>query len=401
MTTLQQLDQKGSKNAILQMLHKYGALTRIRLSDLTNLSRATISTAVSELIQLGLVKESKEKLTTGGRPAVTLKLVPDSKYIIGADLDPEGWTIVVFDLSFKEITTQRIALEDKSIKFIFNAFIGGISKLIKDFDKRLLPIIGVGLPGIVNSKSGTVISAAHLNWSNIHFAAKVREEIGWETAVLNHNKARGLAECRYGAGKNRDHIVYIGIGNGVAGGIFYDRKLVTGAMDGAGEIGHTTIVPDGVLCNCGKQGCLQAYVSGSAIELQARKMLREDASRYYEHIQDVMQLKYDEVCRAADAGDTMSVRIVKEAARYLGISMANLVNILNPEMIILGGTVPNHSQLFVQTAAKVMQQMTLNPLADATDVKVAAFNQFGGALGAANFAMDEHFSYSLCMELIS
>ncbi|MFD0959264.1 ROK family transcriptional regulator [Paenibacillus chungangensis] len=394
------LDQKGSKTAILQCLHKYGAITRVRLAELTGLSRATISTAVSELIGLELVRESKERLNTGGRPAVTLKLKSDTRLVIGADLDPDAWTIGVFDLRFNQIAISRVPIQDRSISSIIGLLVGQVKNFIQDFGKRLLPMIGIGLPGLIDNRNGIIISASHFGWSKVAFSGQIRKELGWPAVILNHNKARGLAECRYGAGRNYHQMIYIGVGRGIAGGIFYNRQLVEGAFNGAGEIGHITMVPNGILCSCGNQGCLQAYSSGSALELQARKRVRLSLDEHTSLTsdEDMMQLRYEKVCQAADKGDWLAREIVEECAQYLGIAMANLVNIINPEAFILGGSVPRNSKLFVDVALKTMRQRSVSQLSQSTEVNVAQFNEFGGALGAANFAMDELFSFPLCVE---
>ncbi len=136
-------------------------------------------------------------------------------------------------------------------------------------------------------------------------------------------------------------------GNGDCGGVYIDRQLLSGSLGGAGEIGHTTIEPDGPLCPCGNQGCLQTLSAGPAMEQHYRKLVRSsDLPVYSDQIIDLQTVKMHDVCAAAEQGDMLAAQVVKTAASYLGISMANLLNTFNPEAFILGGTVPSASLIF-------------------------------------------------------
>ncbi|WP_240420574.1 ROK family protein [Paenibacillus periandrae] len=390
-------DQKGSKLTILQTLRIQGSMSRIELTRITGLSRATISISIAELIENDLVCETDNRLSTKGRPATALELVPNSRVIIGADLDNKTWTLGAFDLLGNVIKSMKIPLYTFEPEETFKALALEISTFVKSLDKSPIPLLGLGVPGLVDANHRMIRSAADLEWNQVDVAGIMEKEIGWPTVVVNRHRARGLTECRYGAGLSYNNMIYIGVGMGIAAGLYIDRQLLSGSLGGAGEIGHTTIEPSGPLCPCGNHGCLQVLAAGPAIEQEFRKLVRSSEQElvYPYQNMDLQFLKMHDVCAAAEEDDKLAVQVIGNAASYLGIAMANLLNTFNPEAIILGGTIPNASSLFVETATRVMRQRAMRPLSADTIVKTSVFKDIGGALGAANFAFDKNISISI------
>jgi predicted NBD/HSP70 family sugar kinase len=390
-------DQKGSKLSILQTLRVHGSMSRIELTRLTGLSRATISISIAELIENNLVGETNNRLSTKGRPATALELVPHSRVIIGADLDNKTWTLGAFDLLGNVIKTMKIPVHTFEPEETFKALAREISSFVKGLDKSPIPLLGLGVPGLVDVDHRIIRSAADLDWHQVDVAAIMEKEIGWTTVVVNRHRARGLTECRYGAGLQFNNMIYIGVGMGIAAGLYINRQLLSGSLGGAGEIGHTTIEPSGPLCPCGNHGCLQVLSAGPAIEQEFRKLVRSsDGESVYPYPNiDLQFLKVHDVCAAAEDNDELAVKVINNAASYLGIAMANLLNTFNPEAIILGGTIPNASPLFVETATKVMRQRAMRPLSADTIVRTSMFKDIGGAQGAANFAFDKNISIGI------
>lgn len=388
--------KKGSKLAILQTLRVHGSMSRIELTRVTGLSRATISISIAELIENNLVYETDNRLLTKGRPATTVELAPGSCIIIGADLDNKVWTLGAFDLMGNVVKSVKIPVSSFEPEATFRTLASQITQFVDGLEPKPVPLLGLGVPGLVDAGHGIIRSAADLDWHNVQVAELIHREIGWQTVVVNRHRARGLTECRYGAGQQYHNMIYIGVGMGIAAGVYIDRQLLSGSLGGAGEIGHTTIEPDGPLCPCGNQGCLQTLSAGPAMEQHYRKLVRSsDLPVYSDQIIDLQTVKMHDVCAAAEQGDMLAAQVVKTAASYLGISMANLLNTFNPEAFILGGTVPSASLIFVETATKVMHQRAMRPLASETVVRTSIFfKDIGGALGAANFAFDKNISIS-------
>ncbi|GFZ80291.1 transcriptional regulator [Paenibacillus marchantiophytorum] len=391
------VDQKGSKTTIIQILRVYGTMSRIELANQTDLSRATISISIQELIELGLAQETELRQSTGGRPPTNLSLVPGSHLVLGADLNQQGWMLGAFDLLGNTIDSRRIAVSPLTQEAAYRALIDELPAFISNLGKsHIIPLLGIAMPGIVDSHQGILRSSAVLGWQQVEWAKLFEKELGWQTALLNRSRARGLSECRYGAGKHYNHMIYIGIDAGIGAGIYVNRELIHGANGGAGEIGHTTVTENGPLCPCGNTGCLQTVATSQAIELEARKQLRLGAtsSLQLQPDFDLQLLRAEHLCQAAENGDVFSEQIIHKAAAYLGTALANLVNLLNPEAIILGGPIPKDSFLYVKIAETVMRQRAMSTLSKSTDVKIGQFKDIGGALGAANFVLDKHLSFS-------
>ncbi|WP_274655286.1 ROK family transcriptional regulator [Paenibacillus humicola] len=395
-------DQKGSKTAILQTLRMFGPMPRITLTKMTDLSRATISLSIAELIEAGLVQETEKSPSTGGRPAISLELVPASHAVLGADLDNQEWTLGAFDLLGNTLDIVKIPVPSFEPEAAVQALTDRVGNFVKDFDKRIVHLLGLSVPGLVDNRQGTIRSASDWGWSNVEVERMAGGALGWPVVALNRHRARGLAECRFGAGREYKHMIYVGVGSGIAAGIFSDRQLVSGWFGGAGELGHITVEPDGPVCPCGNSGCLHLYAAASAMEQEARRLLR--AGQPHSVLGgmvpgfDLQLLRAADVCRAADDGDELALQVVSRAASYLGLALANLVNLLNPEAVILGGAVPASCGAYARAAEAVMRQRSMPALSAGTTLRTAAFGQIGGALGAVNFALDRHFSYQLLVQ---
>ncbi|MEF3308394.1 ROK family protein [Paenibacillus sp. GYB004] len=389
-------DQKGSKVAILQMLRVYGPMSRIELTRQTDLSRATISVAIQELIELGLVHETEVRPSTGGRPATNLELVPYSRCILGADLNHQSWIIGAFDLLGNTVEKKQIPFAPLTPEAAVAALAAEIPNFIQTLGPKVIPVIGIGVPGLVDSNNGLLLSSAVLGWQRVELGTMLEQALGWRAVVMNRSRARGLSECRYGAGKNYRHMIYIGVDTGIGAGIYVNRELIHGAIGGAGEIGHTTVAIDGPLCPCGNNGCLQMMAAAPAMELEARRLLRSGAHSSLQLRQgfDLQMLGAEDICQAAEQGDELAIQVVTNAAAYLGVTLANLVNLLNPEAIILGGSIPKSCSTYTQTAVKVMHQRAMGLLSGSTVVHIGEFKEAGGSLGAANMALDQHMSFS-------
>jgi predicted NBD/HSP70 family sugar kinase len=393
-------DQKGTKISVIQTLRIHGPVSRIELTRLTGLSRATISLVISDLMASGLVRETEQRYSTGGRPATLLELTSDSKVMIGADFSSQSWILGAFDLLGNIVQKSVIPVGSNAPEIVIRALAEAVNEFVDRLEDKPLKMIGLGMPGLADVHRGIIRSAADLGWNGVEITREIQELIGWPSVVLNRHRARGLAECRFGAARDYKEVIYIGIGTGIAAGIFNNRQLLSGTLGGAGELGHVTVIPNGPLCPCGNRGCLQQLATGPAIEQNVRMLIRSGKhSVVYPQCRNDLQLVDAElICKCADQGDALCREVIGEAAGYVGIAMANLVNVLNPEAIILGGPIPISSEYFVNTATQVMRQRAMSPLADQVAVSTASCGEIGGALGAANYALDQKMGYSLFID---
>jgi glucokinase len=201
--------------------------------------------------------------------------------------------------------------------------------------------IGIGLPGPVDSKKGVVPLSPHMTgWRGIPLRKWVSRELKLPVAMTNDANAAVLGEKFFGDGRGKNHVIYLTVSTGIGGGLIANGELVEGAAYVGGEVGHMTVVPKGNRCKCGKSGCLEAYASGTAIvNFVKRRMQRGKSTRILKFIPKRGYLSAREVGLAARTGDALALQAYREAGFYLGIGIANLLNILNPEIVCLGGGV--------------------------------------------------------------
>jgi predicted NBD/HSP70 family sugar kinase len=393
-------DQKGAKASVLQALRLHGANSRAHLAKLTGLSKGGVSDTVAELLESGFIRETRALPSTGGRPGIAMELVPGSHVIFGAEYTNNEWSAAAFDLLGNELAAVRIPLSDESPEAAVAELAAVFRRLEQQYADRAVKLLGLGMPGLVDTERGVIQSAADIGWSDVPIGAMAKAMLGWPVVVLNRHRARGLAECRYGAGREMQQMVYVGVGTGIAAGLFHGRQLIPGMVGGAGEIGHITMEPHGDVCPCGNRGCLQLLSSGPAIVQEFERLSGVAADSPQQGLRgagspDASLPDAESICRAADLGDPVAKQAVLHAAEYLGIALASLVNLFNPQGLVLGGAIPAAGSLYASVAERVMRERAMAPLSQGTIVRTAQIGDIGGALGAANYALDKHMSLDI------
>ena len=205
--------------------------------------------------------------------------------------------------------------------------------------------IGVGIPGPMDPQKGIVQRSPHLKgWQGFPLKSFLESRLKLPVFIVNDADAASLGEKVFGQGRRAKNFVYLTVSTGIGSGIVLNGKLLLGASFGAGEIGHTVIVPQGEKCSCGRRGCLEAYASGTAIAQFVRRKIRRDPKSTSSSAEKSITAEI--VSLAAEKRDPLALEAFRRAGYYLGIGLANLINLLNPEMIILGGSVMKSSRFF-------------------------------------------------------
>jgi len=250
--------------------------------------------------------------------------------------------------------------------------------------------VGVACAGQIHPATGTVIYAPNLGWRDVPLASHLQRGLGLRLTVENDVRAAAWGEFAFGAGAGTQSLVAVYVGTGVGSGAVLDGALWRGASNGAGEVGHTQVVWEGLDCPCGRRGCLEQYVSGSGFQRRLRLALaRGVATRLTEATEgDPARLTASIVQAAAEAGDRFAREVWEDAERFLTLAVANYVTLLNPEALVLGGgvieTVP---RLFAVVAAGVPRLTTV--LARELRIERAHLGDWSGVVGAAALAPEE------------
>lgn len=246
--------------------------------------------------------------------------------------------------------------------------------------------IGIGAPGPLNVRTGVVISPPNLHgWHNVPLKDLVEQKVGVPTFIDNDANVAALAEHRLGAGRGTREMIYITVSTGIGGGIIINGELYHGFSDIAGEVGHITIDVDGPLCSCGNAGCLEELSSGRAVARTAREALAKGGPSLMRELcgGDIQLVSPELVGEAAVQSDPMALAVVEQIGTYLGIGVASLVNILNPQRVVIGGGVSKIGTPLFQVVRRTVRERAVSSCADVVEIVPAELGDDVGIIGAA------------------
>jgi glucokinase len=321
------------------------------------------------------------------------------QYIVGVDLG--GTNIVAGAMSADGMHTHAMrsipTTAELGAESVSDRIVGLIEGVILDTleqtqaTRRDFIGVGIGAPGPLDRERGLVIVAPNLGWRNFPLRDRIGQRLGLPATLDNDANCATVGEWWQGAAKGGRDVIGMTIGTGIGGGLILDGKLYHGASDVAGEVGHTTIDLNGRHCKCGNYGCLEAYASGPAIATRAREVLvrEETASLLPSLVSGKLEaITAETVYKAAQQGDAVASEIVRDTARYLGVGIANLLNIFNADVVVVaGGVTQAGDALFVPLQAEVRRR-AFRPAVDATRIVPGALTGSAGVVGAvATFKM--------------
>ena len=310
-------------------------------------------------------------------------------YVIGVDL---GGTKISTALSTfdGEVISQTViptnAKEGESA--VLNRIISTIEEVIKNSEVTIdkVEAIGIGSPGPLDSKKGIIITTPNLPFRNYNVVKPIKDKFNVPVYLDNDANVAAIGEYMFGAGKGKENIVFITVSTGVGGGAILNGKPYRGHTSNALEIGHTTVNPNGLRCNCGNIGCLEAMASGTAIGKRGQEVVSsnvETSLRNYENITSY------EVFTEAKKGDEAAKEIVDEALEYLGIGVANSVAIFDPEMVIIGGGVSKVGDILFDKVKEVVNKRCFQSMSKSCEIVPAGLGSDAGVIGSVALAILE------------
>jgi glucokinase len=255
-----------------------------------------------------------------------------------------------------------------------------------------LEAIGIGAPGLSNPETGVLFTSPNLpGWKDVPLRDIIENELGKKTFLINDANAAALGELYFGAAKGARDFIYVTISTGIGGGIVIDGKIYTGALGTAGEVGHMTIDDNGPLCNCGNKGCWETLASGTALAREARRQIKEGVStsilEYAEG--DLEKVTAEVIHKAAEEGDSWATGLIARTGYYVGVGLTSLINLFNPELMVIGGGLSNIGDMLFEPAFRVVEERAFEKSYRAARFALAELGRNSGVLGAAAFALDE------------
>ncbi|MCG5444142.1 ROK family transcriptional regulator [Micromonospora sp. NIE79] len=324
-----------NRSALLTKLFLDGPLTRQDLVRSTGLSQPAVSNVVADMIDEGLVAEAGAAESDGGRPSMLLRIAPRFAFVIGVDVGETRVRVELFDFAMTLLASVEYPLDPARTEpdLVAGHVLAGIGAVTGQAGVTPGDVLGVGIgvSGVVEQGTEAVVHAQALGWDRVPLERLIGAGTDLPLHIDNGAKTLGQAEMWFGAGRGARHAVFALVGSGVGASVVTNGATYRGASSSAGEWGHTTLVYGGRVCRCGARGCLEAYVGAEAIIDRYREARRGRPVPGEDEESQIAAL-----VAAAETSATAR-RVLEDTAGYLGAGVANLINLFNPERVVLGG----------------------------------------------------------------
>lgn len=392
--------EMGSKNALQKkrIITHYiynGDSTIVDLSKELNLSVPTIAKLVNEMCEDGYIKDYGKLETEGGRHPILYGLNPTSGYFVGIDI--KKFSIDMGLINFKgDIVELKMNIPYKfentpEAMDTLCAMVRDFIRHVNDDKSKNILNISINISGRVNQESG--YSYSIFNFSEQPLSEVLAQKIGHQVTIDNDTRAMTYGEYLQGTVKGEKDILFINISWGLGMGIIIGGKLYTGKSGFSGEIGHINAFDNEVICHCGKKGCLETEASGSALHRILVKRIREgESSILSQRVQEMKTpLTLDEIIKAVNKEDPLCIEIVEEIGQKLGKHIAGLINIFNPELVIIGGTLSLTEDYILQPIKTAVRKYSLNLVNKDSVITTSKLKEKAGVIGACLLARSRMF----------
>ncbi|MBN1231357.1 MAG: ROK family transcriptional regulator [Anaerolineales bacterium] len=381
----------------MNCLRSEAPLSRAEIASKTGLNRSTISSIISDLLDVGFIRETELQGDRIGRPGMLLELDPHGGAAIGVEIGVNFVSIILTNFTAKILYRNIISSNPNDDQLMIlqkvEAIIEEGLSAAADINLNVLGI-GIGVPGLVDRKQGKLVFAPNLGWHDIPIRLIITNRFGYPVFLENEAKSAALGELRYGVAQNIQNMIYLSAGVGLGGGIVINGKLYWGANGYAGEIGHTTIYEGGEKCSCGRIGCWETYVGPRAVTRKVRQTILDGADSILRDItdsEDLYDLSMEMVVQAAQENDRVALNALKDVGKHLGVGISNLVNTFNPEMVVLGGLLNLASPFILPVIEEIVGEETFRPLNENLAIVSSAHKTDACLMGAIASVLDEVF----------
>ena len=387
MSKLRKVNQENLKDMnsqiILNCIRKYKEISRIDLAAYTRLSPTTISSIVSELISKGMVTELGIGESSGGRRPVMVGINPDGKYVISIMLTPKGATYALINLKCQIVEQNHIDCKANGESIVKDTLINCIDDIFRQFPKCKEKVCGIGIsiPGVIDRKNGKVFFSSTLHLRDFDMASIIKDYTGIKCFIFKDTDSLILGEYNFGTCNRYSNFIYIIVENGVGMSYIHSGKLFNPSFVGGLELGHLTIDSNGARCRCGNTGCLGTVVSEEPAIKRLEKLIKKG---YESEVQDTKGIHLSDIVAMSNRGDKAALYVLEEQARLLGIGVANVMNMFNPEMIVIGGSLNKCKWNFLEQLINVVKDRALDTYSSTAEIRFAELGEESALLGMAN-----------------
>jgi glucokinase-like ROK family protein len=387
-----QLVRQMNRTAILQLIRAKGPISRVSLARLAKLTPATAFSIVEELVGLDLVQESGIGASAGGRRPMLFEFNPQAYAAVGVDLRANRLIAMATDLAAhplaKTVQPYRGEIDGVEGAHLISQVAHDVIRSSGISPEKLVGL-GISVPALIDLDGGAIVKAVNLGWEQVPLRELLDKRLAMPIHIVDVSLALTVGEAYFGAGRGVQNLICVNVGSGVGSGIIVGGRIYRGADGVAGEIGHMTVDQDGPQCRCGNYGCLERLAASPAIVERAAKGLKQGA---LSAIRDLVGGRLEDitvqvVVEAAKSGDEFARGILAETGRYLGVGIASVVNMLNPEMVIIGGGVPQAAgELLLEPLRQAVKLRAFEVHARRVHIVSSALGIEASAIGAAAWA---------------
>lgn len=386
-----ELKKAGQQKEIIRSLYFHGPQSNAELSRELGLSTPKVNSLLQEMIFRCTVQELGHGDSSGGRRPVMYGLAPEAFYVVGITINVNFSVIAIFNAQNEEISgphTIQVRME-RDIT-LFERIDASLREILSTngIDRKKVIAVGIELPGLVDQEK-------HINktyFPNVpNLDLKIGEIFGFPVYFDNDARMRTFAEQHFGLARGRQHVLMVHIDWGIGLGLIVNGQLYGGKSGFSGEFGHIPMAENGILCHCGKIGCLETIASAPAIARQAREGVENGTSSLMTTLVegDISKITTTTVIEAARMGDHFSISLLTQAGFWLGKGIAQLMQVFNPELIIIGGKVAEASPFILAPIQQAILTYTNNDISNDTEILFSLLGVKAGTIGAAAFAVEK------------
>jgi predicted NBD/HSP70 family sugar kinase len=381
-----------NRRRILQLIRQSHSISRSELVKLTGLAAPTVSRIVDRLVREdNLVRYSGKGNSSGGRPPVIVEFNGTEKYVLGVDLGATMIRGVLANLDAEILMEiQAPTGKEKGYENVLSNLVDVVERLLGRLGKEPSSVIGlgVGVAGLLDKSKNIVRFSPDFKWTDVNLVEDLSKKISIPISIENSTRLMALGELGYGRGKELEDFIVVNVGYGIAAGIVVDGKVVDGADGFSGEFGHMTVNPSSeVICDCGRKGCVEALASGRRIGQLAREMLPKDSLINELCGHDPSRIDAKMAFEAFEAGDQFAAEICIQAIDSLSVGLANLIHLLDPTHVLLGGGVSLNGDKFWDTLLELTGSRILVPNR-AVKIEPASFREYSTVIGSLALVLD-------------
>jgi glucokinase-like ROK family protein len=386
---------KLNTRKVLKLIRDNPPISRAEIARVSGLSAPTVSRIVDDLIKDGLVEEIGMGASSGGRRPTLLRFSPNNNFIIGIDLGTTNIYGVLANLEAEIISEEKTPTRvEEGFYNIMDRTLKIIKKLKSLLGRKQGRLCGIGMAvaGLINRKRNIVEFSPNFHWHDVDIIKYMAPKVDIPIFFDNVTRVMALGELCYGVGKKYKNFICVNVGYGIGAGIIINGQPLYGAKGMAGEFGHITLEKDSkIQCYCGNFGCLEALSSGNGIARAARLELEKGAKSILRDMcnDNLDNLTAEMVADAAKKGDALAWNVFHRAAEYLGIGISALINLFNPEAIVIGGGVTMAGDILFDTVRKTVKARALSKISHEVEILPATFGLKAAVMGAVSLILQK------------